>query len=478
MMFARKRATARFAATALASGLFTASAIATAGLAAAEEPTPLNEGVTATLGELETYDEIDVTKSDGETDRYVGGLFNLTADDGGTLQTYCIDFTTRTQDGAQYKETDWDSSTLHDNPDAGKINWILQNSFPTVDAATLAEQVGVDSLTDEQAAAGTQAAIWELSDGVEAVPVNENAATLTDWLTENAGTVEEPQASLSLTPAQVSGQPGEQLGPVTVDTAGESAVVTLDPAAAEQGVTLVTADGTEVTEATPVADGTELFFEVPADAEDGTATLTATVTSQVPVGRAFTGIDTVTQTMILAGSSASSVTAAASASWVAPGQPSVAVTAEQICAEGGVRVTATNNGDVPFTFELNGESKEIAPGASDSILVPVENGQEYDITVANPVEGQEDFHFTGVLDCTTGDGGGEPPTEGNEPQPASTGGNGGGDEGDGEGDLAETGSSSNPAMIAGIAVVLLAAGGAAIFFLRRRSATAGAGSDD
>ncbi|TDC23583.1 LPXTG cell wall anchor domain-containing protein [Streptomyces sp. 8K308] len=473
MILARKRATARLAATAIATGLVAAGALATAGTAAAEE-NPHNGGATATLGGFvdNASGPIFVTH-DGERDRYAGGLFSLQADDGGTLQTYCIDFTTATAPSARYREVGWNESRLHNNPDAGRIQWILQNSYPVInDLDALAEQAGVESLSIAEAAAGTQAAIWEFSDGVEAEPESGNAAALTDWLTENAEEAEEPTASLTLTPNQVSGQPGGRLGPITVDTTADAVSVTPDAAAVEQGVTLTDGAGNVITEDTPVTDGTELFFDVPEGAEDGSASLTATATSQVPIGRAFTGIDVRTQTMILAGSSESSVSAGASANWAAPGTPAVAVDAEEICAEGGVEVTVSNQGDVPFEFELNGETVEVAPGTEEPILVPVENGQEYDITIANPIEGEEDFNFTGVLDCAPG--GGEAPTpidEDNEPAPAST---GGGDTD--EPDLAATGSSSNVGMITGVAVALLVVGGAGIFFMRRRSASAGSES--
>jgi TQXA domain-containing protein/LPXTG-motif cell wall-anchored protein len=466
MLFARKRAAARLAATTFAAGLFAAGAIATAGPAAAEEINPRDGGITATLDGLTVFDRVDVV-IDGETHTYGGGLFNLTGDDGGTLQTYCIDFNTAAQDGSQYKETAWESSSLHGNPEAGRINWILQNSYPSIDDLNaLAGQAGAESLTPEQAAAGTQAAIWHLSDGVEATPQDENAALLTEWLLASAEEVEEPGASLSLTPPQVSGKPGEIVGPVTVNTSAEAVYVAPDQAAADQGVTIVDANGETVSEEVAVADGTELYFSVPEGAEDGSASLSATATSAVPVGRAFTGPETVTQTMILAGSSTSEVTATASVNWATEG-PVPAVSARENCAEGGVDITATNAGDEAFVFQLGGEEYEVAPGAEETITFPVENGQAYEISIAGLEESQE-WVFTGVLDCDTGGNGGMEEIDENEPAPASTGGSG-----ESGPDLAETGSDSgSPVMIAGIAAVLLAAGGGTVLYLRRRAATA------
>jgi TQXA domain-containing protein/LPXTG-motif cell wall-anchored protein len=467
MLFARKRAAVRLAAATFATGLFAAGAIATAGPAAADEVNPREGGATAVLDGLSVYDRIDVV-IDGETQTYGGGLFNLTAEDGGTLQTYCIDFATAAQDGSQYKETGWDSSSLHGNPDAGRINWILQNSYPQVDdLAALAEQAGAASLTPEQAAAGTQAAIWGFSDGVEATPQSPDAALLAEWLTASAEDVEEPGASLTLSPPQVSGSPGEIVGPVTVNTNADAVFVAPDTAAADQGVTIVDANGEAVAEDQPVTDGTELYFSVPEGAEDGSAALTATATSEVPVGRAFTGTETVTQTMILAGSSSSEVTANAGVSWASEG-PSPAVTARENCAEGGVEITATNEGDAPFTFELADMEYEIPAGESRTVTFPVDSGQAYEIHIAGLEEGAG-WDFSGVLDCDTSGDGGMEEIDDNEPTPATTGGGSGPD-------LAETGSDSgSPMVLAGIAVALLAAGGGAVYFIRRRSATGVAG---
>lgn len=466
MMFARKRVAARLAATAVATGLAAAGVLATAGPALADQ-TPGNGGATATLDRLGVSDKIDVTKN-GKTKTYSGGLFYLNADDGGTLKTYCIDFGTPTVPKAQYKETDWSSSRLHNLQDeAAKIHWILQNSYPVVDDLNaLAEAAGANELTAEQAAAGTQAAIWELSDGVEANPKNENAAKLADWLGDNAEAIDEPRASLEISPQEVTAKPGQLSEPITVHTNADSVVVSTDSAAAAAGVTVVDANGETVTESTPVTDGTELFFSVPEGAEDGSASLTATATSPVPVGRVFTGVGIETQTMILAGSSESSVSAGATVHWNDSG-PNPAITSEEVCAEGGVVLTVSNTGDEPFTFELNGENHEIAPGDQKQVPVPVENGQAYEITIEN-LPGKEPWVFKDVLNCDTA--GEEPIAEpepetpaDNEPTPDTTGGNGGPD-------LAETGSSSNLGMIAGVAVALLAVGGGAVFFLRKRSA--------
>ncbi|WP_103502857.1 MULTISPECIES: thioester domain-containing protein [Streptomyces] len=470
MISVRRRLVSRLAATAVATALFAGGALATAGTAAADENnTARTGGATATLKGLETYDTVEVTRSNGSKADYRAGLFSMDVHGGGTVKTYCIDFGTPAQNEHAYQETGWDSSSLANKPvEAGKIHWILQNSYPQVDdLAALAEQAGANTLTAEQAAAGTQAAIWYFSDKVEASPKSDDAKKLAEWLRAEAQEIPEPEVpSLALGPNQVGGTAGEKLGPVTVSTNSDSVVVSADGEAAAQGVTVVDGQGNLISDSTPVANGTELFFDVPADAADGSASFTASVTTPVSVGRAFTGVSTRTQTMILAGSTDSSVSVDASAQWASEGtdEPLPTVTAKEDCVAGGVAVTVTNNGTQDYTFELDGQEQVVAPGESGTITVPVENKQGYEIVVLDEDGTTEVGRFEGILDCESdSEGEGPAPEETdtpNEPTPA----------GDSEEpNLAETGSSSNVTMIAGIAIALLVAGGAAVFFLRKKS---------
>ncbi|MEU8353849.1 LAETG motif-containing sortase-dependent surface protein, partial [Streptomyces sp. NPDC048845] len=272
----------------------------------------------------------------------------------------------------------------------------------------------------------------------------------------------EPKASLSLDPPAVSGKPGDRLGPIKVNTNADS--VTVEAAGAAGGVQVVDKDGKAVTSA---ANGSELFFDVPADAPAGSAAATVKATTKVEVGRAFAS-ESKSQTQILAGSSESTVTATATAEWAKAG-PVPAVSAEKNCSAGGVDITASNKGDEPFTFELGGQKHTIEAGKSETVTIPVKEDQPYEFTITGP-NGFEK-KFSGVLDCeTTGTGGGEPSSE---PSPATAGGSAGGDDTTGgEGDLAETGSSSATPMIAGIAGALVLVGGAAVFLVRRKKGAA------
>ncbi|MGV9884274.1 Cys-Gln thioester bond-forming surface protein [Streptomyces sp. NPDC003006] len=455
-MSIRSRGVARLAVVTVASGLAAAGAVAGAGAAAAEEVPQHRGGATATLGGLQTYGQA-VIRDNGSSQRVPAGLFEMSVENGGTLQTYCVDIHNPTQKDAKYQETPWSGTSLNGNRDAGRIRWILQHSYPQVnDLAALAKKAGATSLTEQAAAAGTQVAIWRYSDGAKVDAVDPQAEKLADYLHKSARGGAEPKASLTLEPPAVSGKTGERLGPVTVRTDADAVTVTPPTDSAASGVRVVGKDGKRVKSA---RDGSRLYFDVPKDTPDGSAAISVQASTTVPVGRAFTS-ETRSQTQILAGSSESTVSATATADWAAKGAIP-ALSAEKNCAKGGVDITASNKGDAPFTFRLMGFKHTIKAGASQTVTIPLQEDQPYDFTIKGP--NGVDKRFKGVLDCRT-----EASTIGtkaqpvSEPSPASAGGTSGGT------DLAETGSSSNTPLIAGIAVAFVLLGGAAVFLLRTK----------
>ena len=104
---------------------------APAAAATGDEPSR-QSGATATLEGLKTYGQA-VVHEDGEELTAGAGLFEMAVDGGGRLQTYGLDVDNPTQQHARYGESDWSRTSLHDNPDAGKILWILRHSYPQVD---------------------------------------------------------------------------------------------------------------------------------------------------------------------------------------------------------------------------------------------------------------------------------------------------------------------------------------------------------
>ncbi|WP_256088875.1 MULTISPECIES: LAETG motif-containing sortase-dependent surface protein [unclassified Streptomyces] len=460
----RRRGMARLAASVVASGLVMAGALAGAGSAVADETPQHQGGAAAVLDGLKTFDRA-VLHTNGRDQQLPAGLFEMTVDGGGKLKTYCIDIHNPTQDQAKYLETPWNQTSLGGNKNAGKIRWILEHSYPQVDdLAALAKEAGTGPLTEKTAAAGTQVAIWRYSDDADIDATDAQAEKLADWLEHSAVDQAEPKASLALDPAAVSGKSGERLGPITVHTNAGQASVT-PPADAASGVKVTDKAGKPVTAAT---DGAELYFDVPAGAADGTASLTVQATTSVPVGRAFAGV-TKSQTMILAGSSESTVSATATGTWAKKGAIP-AVSAKKNCAKGGVDVTASNTGDEAFTFELAGAKHTVEAGKSETITVPVAEDQAYDFTITGP--GGFTKTFKGVLDCKTSGSatGGTETQTGGDKTPATSGGSSTGSTTGGSGDLAETGGSSATPVIAGVAIALVVVGGGAVFLLRKRKA--------
>ncbi|MFB7213004.1 Cys-Gln thioester bond-forming surface protein [Streptomyces sp. NPDC056255] len=456
----RRRGIARLAASVVASGLVMAGALVGAGGAVADEAPQHQGGAAAVLDGLKTFDRA-VLHTGGKDQQLPAGLFEMTVDGGGKLKTYCIDIHNPTQDQAKYLETPWNQTSLNSNKNAGKIRWILEHSYPQVDdLAALAKEAGTGPLTEKTAAAGTQVAIWRYSDNVKVDATDSQAEKLADWLESSAVDQAEPKASLALDPAAVSGKSGERLGPVTVHTNAGQVTVT-PPADAATGVKVTDKAGKPVTAA---ANGAELYFDVPEGTADGSASLTVQATTSVPVGRAFAGV-TKSQTMILAGSSETTVSATATGTWAKKGAIP-AVTAKKNCAKGGVDVTAANTGDEAFTFELAGVKHTIEAGKSETVTVPVAEDQAYDFTITGP--GGFSKTFKGVLDCKTSGsaaGGTDTQTGGDKPAPATSGGS---STTGGSGDLAETGGSSATPVIAGVAIALVVVGGGAVFLLRKR----------
>nr|WP_307787922.1 Cys-Gln thioester bond-forming surface protein [Streptomyces actinomycinicus] len=457
----RSTGTARLAA-ATVTGLVAAGVLSGAGTAVAEEAPQTQGGATATINGLKTYGQAVFHESGGEQ-RVAAGLFEMSVDGGGALQTYCVDLHNPTQGDARYQETPWSGTSLGTNKDAGRIRWILQNSYPQVnDLAALARRAGASGLTEQDAAAGTQVAIWRYSDGAKVDAVDPQAEKLADYLEKSARNVAEPQASLSLDPPAVSGRPGDLLGPVTVHTNAGAVTVTPPADAATSGLRIIDKTGKVITTA---KNGTRLYFDVPEDAADGTAELTVQASTTVPVGRAFAS-ESRSQTQILAGSSESTVSATATAGWSAEGAIP-AISARKNCAGGGVDIIAANKGDKPFTFTLMGGEHTIPAGTTRTVTVPVQEDQAYDFTITGPAGFSR--RFTGVLDCKTQ---GAITTETaqlrSDPSPATV----GGDTVDTT-DLAATGGSAITPLIAGLAIGLVVIGGAVLILLRRKETRTG-----
>ncbi|MFF8437271.1 Cys-Gln thioester bond-forming surface protein [Streptomyces bacillaris] len=274
----------------------------------------------AILGDEATFGPIKI-KQNGKVSYAQGGVFVLRTADNGTLKAYCVDLMVVNDPGDVYVESEWGQAPkLKDNPDAEKVNWILHHSFPHVPAAVLGGQVGTE-LSDRDAAAGTQAAIWKLTDKVDAEPMSPAAKEVTNYLMTQAGRMKEPPPSLALSPGTVTGESGEDLGPLTVRTVSDAVEVSLSSEAAKAGTVLTDGAGATLTDTAgrllrPATNGDHLYVRPPATARADRATITASANVEVPIGRAFTSPGK--QSLILAGTAAVHATAEAKATWTEP----------------------------------------------------------------------------------------------------------------------------------------------------------------
>ena len=149
----------------------------------------------------------------------------MTVDGGGTLQTYCIDIHNPTQSRTQVPG---DALERHvagrQQRDAGKIRWILQNSYPQVnDLAALAARPDAGRADREDRGGrhpGRDLAL--LGPGATSTPSTRRPRSSPTTWRRSAQNLAEPKASLTLDPPAVSGQSGERLGPVTVHTNADS----------------------------------------------------------------------------------------------------------------------------------------------------------------------------------------------------------------------------------------------------------------
>ena len=509
MTSVRGRMTSRLASITAATGLCAAgmaavAAPAVAGSGSGADASEQRGGAVATLNGLQEADEA-VIRQGGETQKVGAGLFEMTVDGGGTLQTYGIDALNPIQEQSRYEEGAWKSSSLYGNRNAGKIRWVLEHSYPRMnDLLALAKAAHTNRLTPQAAAAGTQVAIWRFAeDGAHGAagtrPTGEAerpgrgssekpekpgkggdtaaaerpeikaadpaAEKLAKHLVKSARKMAEPSASLTLDRAEVSGRNGERAGPVTVRTNAPTVSVAAQPRAASQGVRVVNEQGKLVDSA---VNGTKLYFDVPRGIDPGTAGLTAQAATKVPVGRVFTGTGEKGrgQAQILAGSSQSTVSATATVNWAKDG-PIPAAVAEENCAKGGVDIAVSNGGDATFVMKVGGQSQDVEQGKHGKLTVPVKEDQPYRI----PMRGPNGYKktFSGVLDCATSAAMGSLSGQtamGAAVRPATVG--GGGAVPEDSGDLADTGAGDS-GLIAVIAVGFLTAGALTMIAVRRRA---------
>ncbi|WP_326566135.1 thioester domain-containing protein [Amycolatopsis rhabdoformis] len=264
-------------------------------------------------------------------------LFDLKLSDGSSLKLYCVEIETNIDEQQDMLETPWDKYPNPDSPftkNNAKINWVLHHGFPTEDLKGIeAELKGVtlhDGLSQAEAIAATQAAVWHFSDDenlnrdkpVQFGSADNGADVLAvyDYLigADNVGIGQQPKPTLSITPASAKGEAGTKIGPFTISTTGDITDLTTK---LPEGVKLVDADGKAVTES-QVKDGAKLYLDVAKDAKAGSAELALEAVGHLDTGRLFVGENYAkhpAQSLIVAESQKVTVDTSASASWTEAG---------------------------------------------------------------------------------------------------------------------------------------------------------------
>ena len=285
-------------------------------------------------------------------------LLGFTLSDGTKLGMYCVEIHTDIDEEHDMVERPWDDYPNADSPfheNRAKINWVLHHGYPaqSLDALATAVPGAHDGFDVLEAIAATQAAVWHFSDNVELNrddPLSGDASdaedaadalALYDYLTgeKNTGIGEQPTPTLAVSPDALSGNAGDRIGPFTVTTSGTIEELTAD---LPDGVKLTDVDGTELTAAT-IADGTEVYLDVPEGTADGDGSFELTASAAVDTGRLFVGEnydENPTQSLIVAKAEKTTLTAGASAEWAAaPTTPPTTTTT----------TTATNTTTAPTT---------------------------------------------------------------------------------------------------------------------------------
>jgi TQXA domain-containing protein len=226
-------------------------------------------------------------------------LIALKAKDGTEILTYCVEINIneggRRTTMVQVPWTDYPDQNSAFNKNKDKINWILNNSYPMLDVAALSTAAGTPTtLSPQEAVEGTQAAIWNLSDGTNLDTNNQhndaNVKALYGYLLSTATALPQPTAAPTLSidsPSSTKGETGGRIGPFTVDTNLQLLTLTSQLPA---GVTIEATDAQgNAVALNKIVDGTKVWFVTPTGISAGDGSFT--VSGDQQIGQLFVGSD-------------------------------------------------------------------------------------------------------------------------------------------------------------------------------------------
>lgn len=266
-------------------------ALSLTGVAAAQAQDGEDVGISAT-GNVILEDGI---RLHGDTQSPEATLIGLDLGDGETRTVYCIQIEVGLEEDLIHEERPWENIPVEQLP---LVLGVLVNGFDGANAAELIEAAGVtdqiiDPYTQEQVAyAGTQAAVWSLTDGwtMDAdstdgeAGVDAAVTAIQQYLLAESEPIDEPdfEPSFEIDDSAAVTE-GATVGPFTVATNFDS-ITFSQP----EGATIVDENGDEIT---AFEDGQSFYVQFD-EAADATVTLvTDTITWTTPAGRTFVPVD-------------------------------------------------------------------------------------------------------------------------------------------------------------------------------------------
>ena len=306
----------------------------------------------------------------GQGGDYIAELFEMKLSNGSTLKLYCVQITVGLRTDVDMVERPWNKYPAEGSftSNSAKINWVLHNGYPGTGLDALGKalkKAGVevhDGVSEREAIAATQAAVWHFSDGVNldatkplaeenSADANADVAALYAYFTgdQNKGIGEQPKPTLNIAADKTEGTAGGKIGPYSVATSGD---VTSLTSQLPEGVKITDADGKEL-KGSDVKDGSKLYVDIPAGTKPGKGAFTLKATGELDTGRLFVSDNYAkqpAQSLIVADSEKTEVTANAPASWTEAGAPTTAPSTPAGSTGGGGDLANTGvDAAVPFT---------------------------------------------------------------------------------------------------------------------------------
>lgn len=208
-----------------------------------------------------------------QAEGFAGIVLGDPGDGGADVQLYCINIRTDTFAGVGYDLGTWDAANV---ANVGYVAQLLNNYYPAVPA-----QPALANVNDR--AAAVQAAVWYFSDNYvvsTSDPLHDTVAAIVNNVIALGPLVNPPPPSLQITPATDTGPIQSLVGPYTVVSPQENAIVN-----STGGSMFADASGTTpIANGASVADGTQIWLRRDTV---GAVTLSATATAVVPGGNVY-----------------------------------------------------------------------------------------------------------------------------------------------------------------------------------------------